>query len=52
MKIDEKGVSGLPKCTENPFLKEAVEEIQNSIVRKYVNSSGNDRNQGWKLYHT
>ena len=43
MKIDEKGVSGLPKCTENPFLKEAVEEIQNSIVRKYVNSSGNDR---------
>ena len=32
------------KNKENPFLKEAVEQIQNSIVKKYKNTSGTSRN--------
>ncbi len=32
------------KNKENPFLKEAVEQIQQSIVKKYKNTSGTSRN--------
>ena len=32
------------KNKENPFLKEAVEQIQQSIVKKYKNTSGSSRN--------
>ena len=32
------------KNKENPFLKEAVEQIQNGIVKKYKNTSGTSRN--------
>lgn len=32
------------KNKENPFLKEAVEQIQNGIVKKYRNTSGTSRN--------
>lgn len=32
------------KNKENPFLKEAVEQIQQSIVKKYKNTSGTSKN--------
>ena len=36
-------IRGLKKI-ENPFLKEAVEQIQSGIVKKYKNTSGTSRN--------
>lgn len=37
---EHKGLSTYIKNKENPFLKEAVEQIQNNIVKKYKNSAG------------
>jgi uncharacterized protein YdhG (YjbR/CyaY superfamily) len=35
-----KKITDFEKNIENPFLKEAVEQIQSGIVKKYKNSSG------------
>lgn len=35
-----KGLSTYTKNKENPFLEEAVEQIENNIVKKYRNSAG------------
>jgi hypothetical protein len=40
----ELSVNNFDKNRENPFLKEAVEQIQNNIVKKYKNTSGTSRN--------
>lgn len=37
-------IRGFEKNRENPFLKEAVEQIQSGIVKKYKNTSGTSRN--------
>ena len=37
-------ITDFEKNIENPFLKEAVEQIQQNIVKKYKNSSGSSRN--------
>lgn len=37
-------LSKFEKNKENPFLKEAVEQIQSGIVKKYKNTSGTSRN--------
>lgn len=37
-------LSKFEKNKENPFLKDAIEQIQNSIVKKYKNTSGTSRN--------
>lgn len=56
-----KGLSSYSKNKENPFLKEAVEQIQNNIVKKYKNTAGYgekavlqavDPNTGEMLGHT
>lgn len=39
-----KKITDFDKNTENPFLKEAVEQIQSNIVKKYKNTSGTTRN--------
>ena len=39
-----KKITDFEKNIENPFLKEAVEQIQQNIVKKYKNSSGSSRN--------
>ena len=37
-------LSDFEKNKENPFLKEAIEQIQSGIVKKYKNTSGSSRN--------
>ena len=37
-------ISSFEKNKENPFLKEAIEQIQSGIVKKYKNTSGSSRN--------
>ena len=37
-------LSEYKKNKENPFLKEAVQQIQSNIVKKYKNTSGSSRN--------
>ena len=37
-------LSNFEKNKENPFLKEAIEQIQNGIVKKYKSSSGTSKN--------
>jgi hypothetical protein len=45
MKVNkEKSVLDFEKNKENPFLKEAVEQIQSGIVKKYKSTSGTSRN--------
>lgn len=46
-KIKRRDVSGISEFSinkENPFLKEAVEQIQSNIVKRYKNTSGTSRN--------
>jgi hypothetical protein len=42
-KIDSHKFSDYQKYSKNPFLEKAIEEINNSIVRKYRNSTGQDQ---------
>ena len=37
-------IRSFEKNKENPFLKEAIEQIQSGIVKKYKNTSGSSRN--------
>ena len=37
-------IRSFEKNKENPFLKEAIEQIQSSIVKRYKNTSGTSRN--------
>ena len=37
-------LSDFEKNKENPFLKEAIEQIQSSIVKRYKNTSGTSKN--------
>ena len=37
-------IRSFEKNKENPFLKEAIEQIQSGIVKKYKNNSGSSRN--------
>lgn len=37
-------IRSFEKNKENPFLKEAIEQIQSGIVKKYKNTSGTSRN--------
>lgn len=39
-----KKITDFEKNIENPFLKEAVEQIQSGIVKKYKNTSGTSKN--------
>jgi hypothetical protein len=41
---DVSGISDFNMNKENPFLKDAVEQIQSGIVKKYKNTSGTSRN--------
>ena len=46
-KIKRRDVSGISEFSinkENPFLKEAVDQIQSNIVKRYKNTSGTSRN--------
>ena len=38
-----KKITDFEKNIENPFLKEAVQQIQSGIVKKYKNTSGTSR---------
>lgn len=39
-----KKITDFEKNTENPFLKQAVQQIQSGIVKKYKNTSGTSKN--------
>lgn len=43
-KISNYKLAEYKKNRENPFLKEAVEQIEKSIVKRYKNTSGSSRN--------
>jgi hypothetical protein len=43
VKKNEKKITSFQKNEENPFLKQAVEEIENHIVRKYKSNSGSEK---------
>lgn len=44
MKKGEVSITEFPLNSENPFLKQAVEEVQSHIVKKWKNNSGTSRN--------
>ena len=44
-----KKITDFEKNIENPFLKEAVQQIQSGIVKKYKNTSGTSRVLFYKL---
>lgn len=45
-----KNLTEFEKNTENPFLKQAVEQVQNSIVKKYKTASNTDQKAVLKAF--
>lgn len=44
-KKTELRISSFEKNEENPFMKQAIEGIENHIVKKYKSSTGSDKKE-------
>lgn len=45
MAKNELKLSDFQRNKENPFMKQAIEDIENHVVKKYKSSTGSDKKQ-------